>query len=159
MSNMYCNYKNGRYRAKVCDKKIIIISKKKQDGYDKYIDILGKEHDDLYMKEVDFNEVEVVYKEIIEIGYGGMFFQLFSFQITQSNIEDGRFMLFTSSEELAREYNFEKKEQFVFIKDISREQVEAIKIIQKPIKEFEAYGTRKIVIERPGIDEWLSSLE
>lgn len=79
--------------------------------------------------------------------------------ITQSNIENGQFTLFTDSEELAREYKFEKKEQFVFTKDISKEQIEIIRIVQKPIKEFETYGTKEIVIEREHIDEWLSTLE
>ena len=111
------------------------------------------------MREVDFNEVEVVYKEIIEIGFEGIYFQLFSSWVTQSNIESVIFTLFTNSEELAREYKFEKKEQFVFTKDILKEQIEAVKIIQKPIKEFETYGTKEIVIERSYIDEWLSSLE
>lgn len=159
MGDMYCKYEHRRYRAKIRGEKIIIISKNKQEGYYNYIDVLGREHDDLFMKEVDFNEVEVVYKEIIEIGFEGIYFQLFSSWVTQSNIESGIFTLFTNSEELAREYKFEKKEQFVFAKDILKEQIEAVKIIQKPIKEFETYGTKEIVIERSCIDEWLSSLE
>lgn len=159
MNNMYCAYENKTYRVKARNKKIVIISRSKQEGYDKYIDVLGKEHDDLYVKEVDFKEVEVVYKEIIEIRFRGKYFELFSSGITQSNIENGQFTLFTSSEELAREYTFEKKEQFVFTKDISKEQIEVIKIVQKPIKEFETYGTKEIVIEREHIDECLSTLE
>lgn len=159
MSIMYCNYKNTKSKAKISNKKIMIISKIKQDGYGNYIDVLGKKHDDLFMKEVDFSEVEVVYKENIEIGFRGAYFQLFSSIVTRENIENDRFTLYTSSEELAKEYNFEKKEQFVFVKDISKEQIEKIRIIQKPIKEFESYGTKEIIIEGANIDEWLLALE
>lgn len=154
---MYCNYKKSKYKAKIRNKKILITSKIKQEGFNNYIDVLGNEHSNLFMKEVDFNEVEVVYKEKIEIGFKGICFQLFSSTITQENIVKDRFTLFTSSEKLAKEYSFEKKEQFVFTKDISKEQIEMIKIIQSPIKEFEAYGIKEIIIEKNDIDEWLLS--
>lgn len=42
MNNMYCTYENKTYRVKAHDKKIVIISRSKQKGYDKYIDVLGR---------------------------------------------------------------------------------------------------------------------
>lgn len=59
MSNMYCRYKNEKYIAHIHDKKITIISKIKQEGFDNYVDVLGKEHSDLFMRELDFGEVMV----------------------------------------------------------------------------------------------------
>ena len=155
---MYCIYKNRKYKAKIRNKMILITSKIKQDDFNNYIDVLGKEHSDLFMKEVDFKEVEVIYIEEIEICFKGIYFQLFPSAITQENVAKDRFILFTSSEKLAKEYKFEKKEQFVFTKNISKEQIEMIKIIQKPIKEFEDYGIKEIIIEKQDIDEWLLSL-
>lgn len=154
MNNMYCNYKNKKYKVKIRDKKLLMISKIKQEGFNNYIDVLGREHDDLFMKEVEFSEVEIVYKENIEIKFKGIYFQLFSSVIRKVDIEDNRFVLFTNSEELAKEYGFEKKEQFIFIKDISKEQIEMIKIIQNPIKEFEGGEIKEIVIEKSDIDKW-----
>lgn len=155
---MYCIYKNRKYKAKIRNKMILITSKIKQDDFNNYIDVLGKEHSDLFMKEVDFKEVEVVYIEKIEICFKGIYFQLFSSTITQENVAKDRFILFTSSEKQVKEYRFEKKEQFVFTKKISKEQIEMIKIIQKPIKEFEDYGVKEIIIEKHDIDDWLLSL-
>lgn len=159
MSNTYCNYRNNKYKAKIQNGKVLLVSKIKQDGFSDYIDILGKRHNDLFMKELAFNEAEVVYKECIEICFEGVYFQLLSFTITKSDIEYNRFTLFTDSEELAKEYKFEKKEQFVFIKEISKEQIQRIKILQKPIKEFETNGIKEIVIEKDEIDEWFLSLD
>ena len=155
MNNMYCNFKSKKYKAKIRNKKLIIISGIKQEGFNNYIDVLGRECNDLFMKEVSFSEVEVVYNENIEIKFEGIYFPLLSSPVRLADIEDNRFSIFTSSEEVAKEYGFEKKEQFVFIKDISKEQIEMIKIIQNPIKEFENYGIKEIVIEKNNIDNWL----
>lgn len=67
-------------------------------------------------------------------------------------------MLFTDSEKLAQKYDFEKKEQFVFSKKIAKDQIESIRILQKPIKEFEAYGVKETIIEKEDIDAWLNSI-
>lgn len=159
MNNMFCSYRNSKYIAKIRNNKVLITTKIKQNGFKNYIDVSGKEHYDLFMKEVDFSEVEVVYKENIEIMFKGIYFELFSSGVSQANVEDDRFALFTSSEELAQEYSFEKKEQFVFTKNISKAQIEMIRITQKPIKEFESYGIKEIIIKKNGIDEWLSQLD
>lgn len=159
MNNMFCSYRNSKYIAKIRNNKVLITTKIKQDGFKNYIDVSGKEHCDLFMKEVAFSEVEAVYKENIEIMFKGIYFELFSSGISQANVEDDRFVLFTSSEELAHEYSFEKKEQFVFTKNISKAQIEMIRITQKPIKEFESYGIKEIIIKKNGIDEWLSQLD
>lgn len=158
MGNMYCHYRNNKYSAKFRDKKIVITTKIKKMGFVNYIDILGKEHDNLFMKEVNLGEVDLVYKESIEVCYKGIYFSLFSSKITLKNIEDNKFMLFTDSEKLAIEYGFEKKEQFVFSKDITKEQIESIKIIQKPIKEFESQGIKEIIIEKEKVNDWLSRI-
>ena len=117
--------------------------------------MLGQEHNDLFMKDLDLGEVEVVYKENIEICYNGIYFQLFTSSIKLENIKDNRFTIFTDSEKLAQEYAFEKKEQFVFVKDITREQIEKIKIIQNPIKGFETHGINEIIFGKEDIEKWL----
>jgi aspartate ammonia-lyase len=68
-------------------------------------------------------------------------------------------MIWTRSEQVAAKYGFEKKEQFVFVKYIRKEQIESIKIVQKPIKEFEERGIKEIIIPKEEIDEWLSAIE
>lgn len=56
---MYCRYKNEKYIAHIHDKKITITSKIKQEGFYNYVDVLGKEHSHLFMRDLDFGEVMV----------------------------------------------------------------------------------------------------
>lgn len=157
MSNIYCNYNNKKYKAKRRNNIIIITSKIKQNGFINYIDILGKEHSDLFMKEVSFDEVEAVYEENIEVAYKGLYFQILTSVPKMADIQSEQLRIVTESEKLAKELDFEKLEQFVFIKKISIKEIEKIKIIQKPIKEFESYGVREIMIEKEDISNWLKT--
>lgn len=158
MSILYCLYKGKRYKARYSNGVIKITANEKAEGFINYIDVLGRIHDDLFMKKLNLQDVDLVFHEKIELKYKGIYFQLFSSTIKSENIEDNRFTLFTDSEKLAYEYDFEKKEQFVFAKNITKEQIEEIKIIQIPIKEFETCGTREIIIGKKDLDEWLLSI-
>lgn len=158
MGELYCIYQNSKYCVEMQNGKVELISKEAKEGFEKYVDVLGRVHDDLFIKRLDLQDVDLVYHEQIEFKYKGIYFQLFSSKIKPENIEDNRFMLFTDAEKLAYEFGFEKKEQFVFAKDITKEQIENIKIIQKPIKEFEDWGIKEIVIEKKDIEKWLLSI-
>lgn len=158
MSELFCIYKNNKFCAEMCHGKIELISRNKKEGFEEYIDILGRVHENLFIKQLDLHDVDVVFRENIELKYKEVYFQLFSSTIKLENIQDNRFMLFTDSEKLAKEYSFEKKEQFVFSKDITKEQIESIKIIQQPIKEFESHGIKEIIIEKEKVNDWLSRI-
>lgn len=132
--------------------------KRKKDGFESYVDILSRVHGDLFIKQLNLQDVNVIFNEEIELKYEGIFFQLFSSTLKKENIEDNKFMLFTDSEKLAQKYDFEKKEQFVFSKEIAKDQIESIRILQKPIKEFEAYGVKETIIEKEDVDAWLNSI-
>ena len=50
MSILYCIYKNNKYKAKIHNGMIKLTTKKKTDGFDNYVDVLGNKHDDLFVK-------------------------------------------------------------------------------------------------------------
>ena len=104
-------------------------------------------------------DVDLVFYEDIELEYKGVYFSLFSSAIKPENVENGKFVIFTDSEKTAQQYAFEKKEQFVFLKQISADEIESIKIIQKPIKEFASSICENIIIEKDSVSEWLASLK
>jgi len=56
----------------------------------------------------------LVYKEEVLIKYKGKYFQLFAGKITPSAVLENSYMIWTDSEQLAKEYVFEMKEQFVY---------------------------------------------
>ena len=138
--------------------KVELVSHIYQEGFSNYIDVIGRVHSDLFVKTVEFTEVDSIYDEIINIYFKGINFELFV-PITPISVEDNKYVLFTSSEEIAKKFDFEKKEQFVFTKVICKEQIDSIKITQKPIKEFEKQGVKEIIIPKQEIDIWLNSIK
>jgi hypothetical protein len=78
---MYCEYKGLNYKAKKRNGKIIITSKIKHNGFVNYVDVLGNEHSDIYMKEVMTDEIDLLYSQDLYIKYKNMFFQLFANKI------------------------------------------------------------------------------
>lgn len=158
MSLLYCIYNGKKYKAKYKDNSVKITTTIKEEGFSNYIDVLGRVHHDLFMKELSLHQVEWVFYEEIEFQYKGKYFPLCSSNITPENIKEDHFKIFTDSEKMAQQYNFEKKEQFVFEKNISKSEIESIRIIQKPINEFENYVCKNIIISEGHISEWFESL-
>lgn len=158
MGLLYCIYNNKKYKAKYKNGIIKITTTAKEQGFSNYIDVLGRKHDDLFMKELPLQDVDLVFYEEIELEYEGRYFPLFSSSIKSESVEEGRFMIFTDSEKVAQQYGFEKKEQFVFLKHISNDEIGRIRIIQKPIKEFDGSMCKNTIIEKNDIFEWLASL-
>jgi hypothetical protein len=159
MGNMLCEYQGLTCKIKKRDGAYLITSRVKREGYTNYIDVLGNEHSDIFMKRVNVNEVDIIYYEDVFIQYKDIYFSLFASQIFRNDVVDDSYMIWTRSEQVAAKYGFEKKEQFVFVKYIRKEQIESIKVVQKPIKEFEERGIKEIIIPKEEIDEWLSAIE
>lgn len=158
MGDMYCEYSGLKYKIKKKNDKYIITSRVRKEGFTNYIDVLGNEHFDLYMKIVKANEVDVIYNEDVFIKYKDTYFQLFAGKISRNAVLDNLYMIWTNSEQLAQEYIFEKKEQFVYIKYITREEIDAVKIVKKPILDFKDIEQSEEILEGDALDNWLSEL-
>ena len=158
MSEIYCLYKNKRYLAEMKKNKVEISSNCKYRGFVEYVDVLGRVHNDLFIRMLDMDEVDIIYKEDVFIKYKDVYFQLFADKIFKQDVLDDSYMIWTSSEQLAHDYVFEKKEQFVFIKFITREEIEAVKIVKKPILDFKDQETSEEILEGDTLDKWLSEL-
>lgn len=158
MSETYCIYRNKRYLAEVKNSKIEITSNHRYEGFIEYVDVIGRTHDDLFIRKLDIDEVDVIYKEDVLIKYQDNYFELFADKIYKNNILDNSYMIWTNSEQLAQKYVFIKKEQFVFIKYITREEIEAVKIVKKPILVFKEKEPSEEILEGDDLDNWLSEL-
>jgi hypothetical protein len=159
MSTIFCECNGLKYEIDKEKNEYVITSNVKGEGYTNYIDVFGNEHSDIFVKTVNVNEVDVIYREDVFIQYKDIYFSLFASDIVKNDVIDDSYMIWTRSEQVAAKYGFEKKEQFVFVKYIRKEQIESIKIVQKPIKEFEERGIKEIIIPKEEIDEWLSAIE
>lgn len=158
MSEMYCEYSGLKYKIKKRNGEYIITSRVKKEGFTNYVDVLGNKHSELYMKIVGTNEVDVIYNEDVFIKYKDKFFHLFADKISRNAVLDNSYMIWTNSEQLAQEYIFEKKEQFMFIKYITRKEIEAIKIVKNPVSDFKDIKQSEEILEGDALDDWLSEL-
>ncbi len=158
MSDMYCEYSGLKYKIKKRNCEYIITSRVRKEGFTNYIDVLGNEHSELYMKIVNANEVDVIYNEDVFIKYKDKYFHLFADKISKNAVLDDSYMIWTNSEQLAQEYIFEKKEQFVFIKYITRKEIGAVKIVKTPVLEFKDIEQSEEILEGDALDNWLSEL-
>lgn len=159
MKERYCVYKEKIFKnVEIREEKIELVSPIYQEGFSNYVDVIGRVHSDLYIKIVELAEVDSIYDEIVSICYKGIYFDLFV-PITHISVEDNKYVLFTPSEEIAKKFDFEKKEQFVFAKEIGKEQIDNVRITQKPIKEFEKQGIKEIIISKNEIDTWLNLIK
>ena len=113
---------------------------------------------DLYMKSIKASEVDVIYNEDVFIKYKDLYFQLFADKISRNAVLADSYMIWTDSEHLAQEYIFEKKEQFVYTKCISREEIEAVKIVKKPVLDFKDIEQSEEILEGNALDNWLFEL-
>ena len=155
---MYCEYSGLKYKIKKRNCEYIITSRVRKEGFTNYIDVLGNEHSELYMKIINANEVDVIYNEDVFIKYKDKYFHLFADKISRNAVLDDSYMIWTNSEQLAQEYIFEKKEQFVFIKYITRKEIGAVKIVKTPVLEFKDIEQSEEILEGDALDNWLSEL-
>lgn len=158
MSDMYCVYNGKKYKIKKKNDKYIITSRVRKEDFINYIDVLGNEHSELFMKIVNANEVDIIYNEDILIKYKDKYFHLFADKVSRNAVLADSYMIWTNSEQLAQEYIFEKKEQFVFIKYITRKEIGAVKIVKTPVLDFKDIEQSEEIIEEDALDSWLSEL-
>ena len=158
MSDQYCIFRGQIYPVHLgMDQKIKLISDGPCEGFEPYIDVLGKAHFDCYMKIVNSNEVELLFSEEYFIKYCGEYFEPFAGCITGLELEDNSMLLFTPSEQLAKKFNFTKDEQFVFKKVVSLDDVDEIKIVKKPILMFSDKKATEDIIKKADIKNWLAT--
>lgn len=155
---MYCVYNGKKYKIKKKNDKYIITSRVRKEDFINYIDVLGNEHSELFMKIVNANEVDIIYNEDILIKYKDKYFHLFADKVSRNAVLADSYMIWTNSEQLAQEYIFEKKEQFVFIKYITRKEIGAVKIVKTPVLDFKDIEQSEEIIEGDALDRWLSEL-
>lgn len=79
----------------------------------------------------------------------GETFQLFSNKITRCYIENNEVCLYTNSEVIANRFDFIKKEQFIFTKNVTLNDIEYFKIIRVSILMFKENQVSETIVEKP----------
>ena len=153
-------YKGKKYRVAKISTFYRVISGKKEEGFEEYIDIVGEKRPDIFVKDVDIHELDYLYRIVYEIQYKGHFFDVISY-MNRKLIDQDLFVLNAGIEKypLIEKLGFEVYDKGQWWKEIGRKDIEAIKIIEEPEGIFKDQGLKVKILEGKAIDEFLASVE
>ena len=158
---MYAIYKQKKYDADIeLDNTVTIYSYVKEEGFENDITPWGEVEDDYFSKKVNMNELDYLYRTVYEIQYKGHFFDVMS-TMKRINIDEDWFAIRAGIEkyELIEKLGFKVYDKATWWKEIGRKDIEALKIIDKPLGIFKDQGLKIKIIEGKAIDEFLASVK
>lgn len=130
MSELYCVYKKDKYLAEVSNNIVEITSNHHADGFEKYVDVIGQIHDDIYIKWLSIDDIDLLYMEDMYIEYRKNFFQLYAGKILKNDVLNNSYMIWTDSEQLTKEYAFEKKNNLYLLKILQETKLRQLKLLE-----------------------------
>ena len=158
---MYAIYKQKKYDADIeLDNTVTIYSYVKEEGFENDITPWGEVEDDYFSKRVDQKELDFLYEIEYEIKYKGHFFDVMTTMIRRV-IDEDRFAIRAGIEkyELIEKLGFKVYDKATWWKEIGRKDIEALKIIKKPLGIFKDQGSKIKILEGKAIDEFLASVK
>ena len=158
---MYAIYKQKKYDAELrLGKDVTLYSYVKEEGFENYVDPWGRESDTFFSQKMDIHELDYLYRIVYEIQYKGHFFDVMSTMIRRV-IDEDRFAIRAGIEkyELIEKLGFEVYDKGQWWKKIGRKDIEALKIIDKPLGIFKDQGLKIKILEGKEIDDFLASVE
>ena len=158
---MYAIYKQKKYDADVeLDNTVTIYSYVKEEGFENDITPWGEVEDDYFSKKVNMNELDYLYRIVYEIQYKGHFFDVMTTMIRRV-IDEDRFAIRAGIEkyELIEKLGFKVYDKATWWKEIGRKDIEALKIIDKPLGIFKDQGLKIKILEGKDIDDFLASVK
>ena len=158
---MYAIYKQKKYDAELrLGKDVTLYSYVKEEGFENYVDPWGRESDDFFSKKMDIHELDYLYEVKYEFLYRGYYFKALSTMIRKL-IDKDYFEISAGIEkyDLIEKLGFKRLDESTWWKDIRRKDIEALKIIEKPLGIFKDRGSKVKIIEGADIDDFLASVK
>ena len=158
---MYAIYKQKKYDAELrLGKDVTLYSYMKDEGFENYVDPLGRESDDFFSKKMDIHELDYLYEVKYEFLYRGHYFKALSTMIRKL-IDKDYFEIAAGIEkyDLIEKLGFKRLDESTWWKDIRRKDIEAIKIIEEPEGIFKDQGLKIKILEGKDIDDFLASVK
>ena len=158
---MYAIYKQKKYGVSVgLDNQVTLHSRIKEEGFDNFVTPWGEVKDDFFSKKVNMNELDYLYRTEYEIKYKGHFFDAMS-AMKRINIDEDWFAIRAGIEkyELIEKLGFKVYDKGEWWKEIGRKDIEALKIIEEPLKIFKDQGLKIKILEGKEIDDFLASVK
>lgn len=125
----YGVYKGKEYIITIIGQKIIMKSDEQEAGFSKYIDLAGNLHNDLFVKEVNKNELEDAFQRSYLATYKGNEFEVLN-EIYQDTKE---IELFTMDANKAEAFGFIRHDQLSYKKLVSRQELDELREVKRSI--------------------------
>lgn len=153
---MFAIYNNKIYIANIRNMKVRLKTRIHEQGFKELVDLAGNFHNDIFIKEVEMDDVDIIYELIYKVIYKSMEFELFTSK--KHMLEYNQVTLYTKEFNIAEKYGFKKKEQFVYDKVIQLDEIEALIEIKKPIIKFNYMQEERIRIEQKDIKSYSENI-
>lgn len=153
---IYAIYKNKVYLANVRELKVRLKTRIAELGFNELVDLAGNIHKDIFIKEVDINNVDIIYEVDYRVLYRGSEYRCL--KVAKETVDRNYITIYTSDSDIADQYGFIKKEQFIFDKDVSLDEIDALIEIKKPILKFNHLEEEKTKIGQKDIRDYLSNI-
>jgi len=151
MGERFCKYNGKEYTCKIIKDKITLISYSMDVGFQYFRDILGNICTDMFSKIIDGNGAEMIYEINYKVLYHDEYFVTMG--INKIVLDKNSIVLVTSDENVAKKYSFFKHGQFDFLKEVSLNEIEELKVEKRPLCQFKDLGSSFETFE---IKEYLS---
>ncbi len=152
--NNYAVYNKKDYSANIRNHVLRLRSNIKESGFNELVDLAGNKHDDIFIKEVSLEDVELVYELKINAIYKGKEFETYG--VDSSTLEKNYILLFSMDYKDVNDYSFSKHEQFVYQKQVALDDIDALVEIKKPVLKWENQPELRKLIPNNTIQEYLS---
>lgn len=153
---IYATYKNKAYLANVRESKVRLKTRSAELGFNELVDLAGNVHKDIFIKEVDMNNVDIIYEVDYRVLYKENEYKCL--KVAKETLDINYITIYTSDSNIAGQYGFIKKEQFIFDKDVSLDEIDALIEIKKPILRFNHLKEERTKIEQKNIRDYLSNI-
>ncbi|MGN7298200.1 hypothetical protein [Ferdinandcohnia sp. SAFN-114] len=151
--SVYAIYQNKNYPVNIRGQVLRLKCVYKNNGFQELIDLAGNKHKDIFIKEVSFDDVELVYELKINAIFKGKEFETYG--VDTSTLENNYILLFSKEYEDVNNYGFIKHEQFVYQKEAKLEDIDSLVEIKKPILKWENQPESRKTIPSNKIQEYL----
>ena len=158
---MYAIYKQKKYRAnKLIDGHVTLYSYSQDEGFENYVSPRGEVSYDFFSKVVNIRELDYLYEIKYEFLYRGHYFKALS-KMIRKLIDKDYFEISAGIEkyDLIEKLGFKRLDESTWWKEIGRKDIEALKIIEKPLGIFKDKGSKVKILEGKAIDDFLASIE
>ena len=153
---IYAVYKNKIYLANIRQSKVRLKTRVVEPGFNELVDLAGNIHKGIFIKEIDINDVDIIYAIEHRVLYKGSEYKCL--KVNSQTLDINYITIYTSDSDIDEKYGFTKKEQFIFDKDVSLDEIDALIEIKKPILKFSNLKGQKITINQKDIKNYLSNI-